>query len=129
DFAQAADNNFTQGALGESVCSLRNGLPQLAFFRAYTPELTGWFNDFGTSGPQDANGGIGRISTSFNAFSASPLGPPLSPLQQIASQVPAGLGQNARCPGTNERDPGDHSTPFTDNGTIACNPSQVPPGP
>ena len=25
--------------------------------------------------------------------------------------------------------PGDNSTPFTDNGQLACDPSQVPPGP
>ncbi len=35
----------------------------------------------------------------------------------------------ARCPGTNERDPGDGSTPFTDNGTLPCDPDQVPLGP
>jgi len=132
DYKAAADNNFSQGAFGESVCSLRNGLPALSFFRAYTPELVGWFNDFGTSGITDANGGIGRIGTTFNGFSGSPpnvLGAPLSPIQQIASTVPSGLKQNERCPGANERDPGDHSTPFTDNGTLPCNPNQVPPGP
>jgi phospholipid/cholesterol/gamma-HCH transport system substrate-binding protein len=131
DFAAAADSNFTQGALGESACSLRNGLPQLAFFRAYTPELLGWFNDFGTSGPVDANGAIGRIATTANAFSGSPpnLLNPLSPLQQIAANVNSGIGQNDRCPGANERNPGDNSTPFTDNNTLACDPSQVPPGP
>jgi phospholipid/cholesterol/gamma-HCH transport system substrate-binding protein len=132
DYNAAADRNFTQGAFGESVCSLRNGLPSLAFFRAYTPELVGWFNDFGTSGPVDANGAMGRIATTFNAFTPSPpnvLSTPLSPLQQIASSVPSGLKQNERCPGANERNPGDNSTPFTDNGTLACNPNQVPPGP
>jgi phospholipid/cholesterol/gamma-HCH transport system substrate-binding protein len=130
DYRQAADSNFTQGAFGESVCSLRNGLPNLAFFRAYTPELVGWFNDFGTSGIQDANGGIGRISTTFNAFSIglpSGFADPLSPIVQMANI--GGTGKNARCPGANERDPGDNSTPFTDNGTLACDPSQVPLGP
>jgi phospholipid/cholesterol/gamma-HCH transport system substrate-binding protein len=131
-YGQAADGDFSQGALGESTCSLRNGLPALAFFRAYTPELVGWFNDFGTSGITDANGGIGRISTTFNIFSLStpdPFSSPQSPLAEIASRLPAGLYQNARCPGANERDPGDDSTPFTDNGTLACDPRQVPLGP
>ncbi len=41
DYLKAADRNFTQGAFGESVCSLRNGLPNLSFFRSYTPELVG----------------------------------------------------------------------------------------
>jgi phospholipid/cholesterol/gamma-HCH transport system substrate-binding protein len=130
DYSKAADNNFSQGAFGESVCALRNGLPSLSFFRSYTPELVSWFNDFGTSGIADANGGIGRISTTFNAFTPGLpdlFKDPLSPIVQIAGV--GGTGNNARCPGTNERNPGDNSTPFTDNGTLACDPSQVPIGP
>ena len=38
------------GAFPASVESLDGGLQQLAFFRAYTPELLGWFDDFGHSG-------------------------------------------------------------------------------
>jgi phospholipid/cholesterol/gamma-HCH transport system substrate-binding protein len=130
DYQKAADGNFTQGAFGESVCSLRNGLPDLSFFRSYTPELVAWFNDFGTSGIQDANGGIGRIATTFNSFSPGLpdlFKDPQSPIVQIAGI--GGTYKNARCPGANERNPGDNSTPFTDNGTLACDPSQVPLGP
>jgi phospholipid/cholesterol/gamma-HCH transport system substrate-binding protein len=129
DYRRAADRDFTQGAFGETVCSLRNGLPNLAFFRSYTPELVGWFNDFGTSGIQDANGGIGRIATTFNAFSGGlPNLPPLSPLAEL-TKIGGAVGNDARCPGTNERNPGDNSTPFTDNGTLGCDPRQVPLGP
>jgi phospholipid/cholesterol/gamma-HCH transport system substrate-binding protein len=129
DYRDAADNNFKQGAFGESVCALRNGLPNLSFFRAYTPELVSWFNDFGTSGIQDANGGIGRIATTFNAFSGGiPSTSPTSPMAELA-KIGGAIDNRARCPGANERDPGDNSTPFTDNGTLACNPSQVPVGP
>ena len=39
------------------------------------------------------------------------------------------LNKLQRCPGANERDPGDGSTPFTDNGNLDCDPSQVPTGP
>jgi phospholipid/cholesterol/gamma-HCH transport system substrate-binding protein len=131
DYGAAADGNFTQGAFGESVCSLRNSLPNLSTFRSYTPELVSWFNDFGpTSGVYDANGGVGRIATTFNSFSPGLpdlFSKPLSPITQIAAV--GGAGKNARCPGTNERNPGDNSTPFTDNGTLACDPSQVPLGP
>jgi phospholipid/cholesterol/gamma-HCH transport system substrate-binding protein len=131
DYGKAADGNFTQGAFGESVCSLRNGLPNLSFFRSYTPEFIAWTNDFSpTTGVYDANGGIGRIATTFNAFSPGLpdlFSKPLSPAAEIASL--GGAGKNARCPGTNERNPGDNSTPFTDNGTLACDPSQVPLGP
>jgi phospholipid/cholesterol/gamma-HCH transport system substrate-binding protein len=133
DYALAADDNFTQGALGETVCSLRNGLPALAFFRPYTPELVGWFNDFSTSGIADANGGIGRISTNFNTFTFSTPGFPqiFSVPQTLAQQIGSGLtiGQRKRCPGAIERNPGDNSTPFTDNGTLNCDTSQVPTGP
>ena len=131
DYSHAADQNFTQGAFGESVCSLRNGLPNLASFRAYTPELVSWFNDFGpASGINDANGSIARIESTFNAFSAGlphGLTNPTSPIVDLAAM--GGTNKRARCPGTNERNPGDNSTPFTDNGTLACDPSQVPLGP
>jgi phospholipid/cholesterol/gamma-HCH transport system substrate-binding protein len=134
------------GAFPEATTALTDSLPQLSFFRAYTPELVGWFNDFGTSGIADANGGMGRIGTTFNTFSFSapagadtlppnlvpfPLLPP--PVSSVTEQFfgAAGfdLGNTERCPGSNERDPGDGSTPFTDNGTLDCDPSQVPPGP
>ena len=124
-----------QGALPESAQALVGGLPNLAFLRPYVAEeaLSGWFDDFGHSGIVDANGGLGRISTTFNLFSLSGpggtpnlLAPPLTP-----PQVQAALSINNlnRCPGSNERNNGDNSTPFTDNGTLACNPSEVPQGP
>ena len=48
-----------------------------------------------------------------------------------ADQTSRGLtiDQLRRCPGANERNPGDNSTPFTDNGTLDCDPSQTPQGP
>ena len=136
DYLRAADNNFTQGGLGESLCALRNGLPQLAFLRPYTPELVGWFNDFGTSGVVDANGGIGRIGTTLNPFSVSTPGFPnaLSPLtpSQILSLLDTGNAR--RCPGNLERTAEDGGNPFTDGGNLTAGPSGCetntgPPGP
>lgn len=135
DFETAADQDFSQGGLGEAVCALRNGLPQLASLRAYTPELVGWFDDFSKSGVTDANGGLGRVASLFNAFSLSDGIPDLlAPLD--TADVFSGTGSdsldinnNARCPGSLERDPGDGSTPFTDGGQVNCDPSQVPTGP
>jgi phospholipid/cholesterol/gamma-HCH transport system substrate-binding protein len=127
-----------RGALPEAKESLDRSLPQLAFFRPYITNeaLSGWFDDFGHSGIQDANGGIGRISTTFNVFGTISLPggvtiPDFSNLIPPASQLSEGLttDQLQRCPGANERNPGDNSTPFTDNGTLDCDPSQVPPGP
>src|SRR5690349_25175611 len=37
DLKTAADDDYTQGAFGESVCALDNGELNLSFFRAYTP--------------------------------------------------------------------------------------------
>ena len=121
---------------------MRRSLRTLSFFRPYTPELVAWFDDFGHSGVYDANGGIGRISTTFNAYTISPatglpdifgglidtvVGGDSSPANFFAN----GLVQDQlrKCPGANERDPGDNSTPFTDDGALPCDPSQVPPGP
>jgi len=124
-----------QGALPESADALVGSLPQLAFLRPYitTEALSGWFDDFGHSGVVDANGGMGRIGTTFNTFALSTpsqvpgiLDTPLTP-----SQVKSALSINnlERCPGSNERPAPDGSNPFTDNGTLNCDPSQVPPGP
>ena len=134
DHQRAADDRFDQGALGEATCTLSNSLPVLAQLRAYSPELVGWFDDFAASGVLDANGGIGRIAGTFNAFSVSPsngLPDLLSPVDPATlfngATIP--IDHNARCPGSNERDPGDGSVPFTDGGTIRCDPTQMPPGP
>jgi phospholipid/cholesterol/gamma-HCH transport system substrate-binding protein len=117
-----------EGALPASTQALTDGLPILSYFRPYTPELVGWFDDFGHSGVTDANGGIGRISTTFNAFSLSGpggtpnlLAPPLSAADVISALDVDNL---RRCPGANERTP-----PFTDGGQLDCDPSQTPVGP
>jgi phospholipid/cholesterol/gamma-HCH transport system substrate-binding protein len=116
-----------EGALPASATALTDSLPTLRFFRPYTPELVGWFDDFGHSGVVDANGGIGRISTTFNVFSASGPGGlpdfanPLTPAETIGL---LDLDNLDRCPGANER-----TTPFTDDGALDCDPSQTPVGP
>ena len=128
-----------RGALAESRDSLVDSLDSLAFFRPYITNeaLSGWFDDFGHSGlTYDANGAIGSISTTFNLFGTISLPggvtiPNFADLIPPASQLTRGLtiNQLKKCPGANERNPGDNSTPFTDNGNLNCDPSQVPPGP
>jgi phospholipid/cholesterol/gamma-HCH transport system substrate-binding protein len=140
DLMIPADGDFTQGAFGESICSLTNGEYNLEFFRAYAPELVGWFDTFSHSGYVDALGGVARVQTSFNTFTQSaPLVPDfsqaLTPAEQLAAMT---VGYNRRCPGGNERPPGeiapgDNSVPFTDGGHLTsgvgqCDPSQVAPG-
>ena len=140
DLQVPADNDFTQGALGESVCSLTNGEANLEFFRAYAPELVGWFDTFSHAGYIDGIGSMGRIATIFNTYSpALPLVPDLGDADTPEEQF-GGLtsGFNRRCPGANERPPGpiapdDDSTPFTDHGHLTegvgqCDPTQIVPG-
>jgi phospholipid/cholesterol/gamma-HCH transport system substrate-binding protein len=127
----AQDDDFSQGSFGESVCALQNGTENLASLRAYTPDLTAWFDDFSSSsGTVDAMGGLGRIATTFNAGTISTGALDLSSLAPSFTGPGDGLtyGQVERCPGATER-PADGSNPFTDGGTLDCDPSLIPPGP
>ena len=143
ELERPADDDYGQGAFGEAVCSLTNSLPQLAMFRAYTPELVGWFNGFSeSSGYKDAIGGIGRLEAVFNTFTLSLpgglpdiLGAPDGPLEQLGA---LDRDNEERCPGANERpaqDLGDNSVPFTDGGALVdgvpgeCDPEDGIPGP
>src|SRR4029077_19661362 len=102
------------GALPASSDALRDSRDQVSTLRAYAPDLVGWFDDFGHSGFPDAFGGIGRISTTLNTFSAGVPGVPCTFSQLI---VPGTCTNNTpgvlssllslknlrRCPGSNER--------------------------
>ena len=126
------------GALPASAQSLRDSLNQVSTLRAYSPELTGWFDDFGHSGFPDAFGGIGRISTTLNTFSPAVPGVPCGLLDvanpSVCTLNPSsfllenlGLKYLQRCPGSNERGLTDDQ--LTQGGTVNCNPSQRPLGP
>ena len=121
----APDDNYTQGAFGESVCALHNGLPQLSFFRAYTPELVGWFDDFGHSGFIDAIGGIGRIGPPSTPSASRPRRLrrtwPTRSTARRADRLGPRHRQHPALPGrqrapVNDIDPSDDSVPFTDGG-------------
>jgi phospholipid/cholesterol/gamma-HCH transport system substrate-binding protein len=106
--------------------------PVLEFVRPYTPELVGWFRDFGQGAANyDANGHFARIQPIFNAFqfSDNPAGGLLTPIPPSARMTGLSTGNERRCPGTAIQRPPDGSAPFTDGGTLDCNPSLVPPGP
>ena len=138
EFEAAQDDDFSQGALGETACALQNQLPQIANLRAYIPELVGWFDGFSTSGSLDASGGLGRIAATFNPFTVSdtglvdlldPLDTDIGELLQGANLEMLDVGNHARCPAALERDPGDGSVPFNDGGTIRCDETALPTGP
>jgi phospholipid/cholesterol/gamma-HCH transport system substrate-binding protein len=134
------------GALRASADSLNDSLDQVSVLRAYSPDLTGWFDDFGHSGFPDAFGGIGRISTTLNTFSAGapsagnpctdilgalpvpqPGVTPCQPLDGSDLLSSMGIKYLERCPGSNERGLSDEQ--LTQGGRIDCNPDQVPLGP
>ncbi|MEZ5061320.1 MAG: MlaD family protein [Solirubrobacterales bacterium] len=126
-----ANGERRQGAFPESATALHDSLDELAFFRAYSPELTGWFDDFGHSGVIDANGGIGRIGTTFNTFSLGANDLPIVDLAGVLQTTGTDLfdiGNFKRCPGSNERPAPDGSNPWTDGGAVDCDPSISPPG-
>ena len=115
--------------------ALEKSQPVLEFIRPYTPDLVGWFRDFGfNAAPYDANGHYARIQPIFNAFSFTdnPAGGTLTP--QSPSNRISGLqnGFSKRCPGTASQPPEDGSAPYLDEGRLGpedCDPSQVLPGP
>jgi phospholipid/cholesterol/gamma-HCH transport system substrate-binding protein len=118
-----------------STQALVKSQPVLEFIRPYSPELTGWFHDFGQgTANYDANGHFARIQPIFNSFSftSNPNGGVLAP--QSLNNKFDGLQTHvaARCPGSASQPTEDGSAPFTDDGKLGpedCDPSLVPPGP
>jgi phospholipid/cholesterol/gamma-HCH transport system substrate-binding protein len=112
--------------------ALVDAQPVLEFIRPYTPDLVGWFRDFGQGAANyDANGHFARIQPMFNAFqfTDNPAGGLLTPIPP--AQRMDGLQNHVqrRCPGAATQRPADGSAPFTDGGNVDCDPSLVPPGP
>jgi phospholipid/cholesterol/gamma-HCH transport system substrate-binding protein len=106
--------------------------PVLEFARPYTPDLVGWFRDFGQGASNyDANGHFARIQPIFNAFqfTDNPAGGLLTPVPPANRMDGVDTGNLRRCPGAATQSPADGSAPFTDGGDLDCDPSQVPPGP
>jgi phospholipid/cholesterol/gamma-HCH transport system substrate-binding protein len=106
--------------------------PVLEFVRPYTPDLVGWFRDFGQgSSNYDANGHFARIQPIFNAFqfTDNPAGGVLTPIPDSARFDNLETGQIRRCPGAATQPPADGSAPFRDGGGLDCDPALTPPGP
>jgi len=115
-------------------------LPNLNFFRAYTPDL---FNAFGkvgqVTGYYDGNGNFARLQFAnlniFNRNPASGVLEPIPPSEQFDVFGDSAAVQT-RCPGAASQPPPDGSSPFTDPPIAGagitpsdCDPSDVPPGP
>jgi len=121
-----------EGALPATAEALASATPRIAFARPYSVDFTGWFDDFSHSGNFDALGGFSRIGTHANAFTLKPgaVAAPLAPIARAEEwKALAMTGQNNRCPGAAERDPGDGSLPFKKPyPEYNCDETQVMPG-
>jgi phospholipid/cholesterol/gamma-HCH transport system substrate-binding protein len=130
--ARSAQRNGAQreGALPAGARALRGQTAATADLRAYTPDLLGWFDDFGHTGILDANGGAARSSTNANAFANvnGTLTPIPPELRAQALHELAVLGQNNRCPGAGEHAAPDASNPWKPSADFNCDPSQTLPG-
>ena len=114
NFGEGPKNvGVTKGAFPETSKALKDAAPTIAFGRPYTPELFGWFDDFSTTGPTDAEGGFSRVYTIINVFDLeNTLGSgPLIPLGDRGSALSKleRVGQFKRCPGAAERPASDGS--------------------
>ena len=116
-------------AFRDSQQALQKLQPVLQFIRPYTPELVGWFRDFGVGAANyDANGHYARIQPLFNAFQFNDnVLTPIPPSQRMQGLQ---TGNLRRCPGAASQPNADGSAPYRDaGGNLDCDPSQVPPGP
>jgi hypothetical protein len=96
----------------------------------------GWFDDFSHIGAFDAEGAASRIGVSFNQFTVSggglpDLGLPVSPGDLLGLGI-VQSNLDTRCPGTNDRPLpaelgglGEGGVPFTDSGTVVCDPTHT----
>jgi phospholipid/cholesterol/gamma-HCH transport system substrate-binding protein len=129
-----ANGKQRDGAFKASQDALKGNTPEFSFFRPYTPDLLGWFDDFSHSGVYDALGAVSRVGVHANAFAlAGATGsgqfevvPP--ELRGPALEATLTRRQNNRCPGGGEHRADDGSNPYKPTPDYPCDPSQVLPG-
>jgi phospholipid/cholesterol/gamma-HCH transport system substrate-binding protein len=132
ELVRTAERNAKQreGALPASAKAFAGQTPAMADFRPYTPDLIGWFDDFGHTGVFDANGGAARSMLNGNAFTL--LNGTLVPLDPgVRDQVfkdTASIRQTNRCPGAAEHRAADGSNPWKPSPDFNCDPSETLPG-
>jgi phospholipid/cholesterol/gamma-HCH transport system substrate-binding protein len=109
------------------VKALQESVPVTAYFGPYAPDLEGFVRTFGTSaGYYDANGQYARISAVFNNFKVGS-GNTLVPTTPQEGLKGLHTRELLRCPGAGATPaPADGSAPFTDEGKLDCDPTQVP---
>jgi phospholipid/cholesterol/gamma-HCH transport system substrate-binding protein len=104
--------------------------PVLETIRPFTPDIVGWFRDFGfNAAPYDANGHYARIQPIFSAFSFAdnPAGGTLTPASPSSRLTGLQNGFADRCPGAAIYQAEDKSNPFTDEGRLGMSPDDCDP--
>lgn len=121
-FARAVETSVPS-----SVKALRESVPVTAMFGPYAPDLAAGARDFGTNaGYYDANGHYARTAFVFDNFKPGTNNTlvPTTPQEGVQGLK---LHQLRRCPGAGATPPpADGSAPFTDNGVLGCDPTEVP---
>src|SRR4051794_11921017 len=132
ELVRSAERNGAQreGALPASVKAFKGQTPPTADFRPYTPDLLGWFDDFGHTGVFDANGGAARSMLNGNAFTTlNGTLIPIDPgLRDDVLKATASIRQTNRCPGAAEHRADDGSNPRKPTPNFNCDPSETLPG-
>src|SRR3954453_2860950 len=113
-----ANGKLRDGAFKASRDALKGNTPEFSFFRPYTPDLLGWFDDFTRSGFYDARGTVSRGGGHANSFALAGSGgagqfeliPP--ELRGKALESTLARRQNNRCPGGGEHRADDGSNPY-----------------
>ncbi len=125
-----ANGKERRGAFPETVDALKTSIPELAYARPYSVDLTGWFDDFGHSGIYDALGGVSRVGSYINAFSQidGVLRPVPAELRPSIGNFFTRTDQRNRCPGAAEHPADDGSNPWKPTEDHNCDPSQTLPG-
>jgi len=115
-------------AVPDSIAASQASLPVVSFFRPYAPDFVGALRGAGQSaGYYDASGHYARTSVVYANFGESGTNT-LTPVNPIEGLAGLQTGQTRRCPGAAAQAPADGSAPYTEGGTLACNPSEVPQG-
>jgi phospholipid/cholesterol/gamma-HCH transport system substrate-binding protein len=108
------------------VESLRESVPVTALWGPYSPDLEGTLREFGqTDAYYDANGHYARVSPVFPDFKLGEKNT-LTPASVTQALETLKSGQLRRCPGAATQPPADSSAPFTGNGLLGCDPTEVP---
>jgi phospholipid/cholesterol/gamma-HCH transport system substrate-binding protein len=112
---RAVDVGVAPGAFPEMAKAARKGAPTIATARPYTNDFLGWLDDFSTTGPYDALGGLARPWTSLS--------------EELYGTVKT--GQYRRCPGGAEFPAPDRSNVLSpaDQKELGCDESDRAPGP